>query len=120
MSEPLRWGVIGAGGIAAVFAADLELTDSGRVIAVGSRELARAEAFAERFGVPNRHGSYEALVADPDVDVVYVATPHPLHHADAELALRAGKPVLLEKPFTVTAAEARALVAHPRERRRGQ
>jgi predicted dehydrogenase len=116
MSEPLRWGVIGAGGIAAVFAADLELTDSGRVIAVGSRELARAEAFAERFGVPNRHGSYEALVADPEVDVVYVATPHPMHHADAELALRAGKPVLLEKPFTVTAAEAEALVGLARER----
>jgi predicted dehydrogenase len=116
MSEPLRWGVIGAGGIAAVFAADLELTDSGRVVAVGSRELARAEAFAERFGAPNAHGSYEALVADPDVDAVYVATPHPMHHADAELALRAGKPVLLEKPFTVTAAEARGLVALARER----
>jgi len=116
MSEPLRWGVIGAGGIAAVFAADLELTDSGRVVAVGSREPAHAEAFAERFGVPNRHGSYEALVADPDVDAVYVATPHPRHRADAELALRAGKPVLVEKPFTFTAAQARELVALARER----
>jgi len=116
MSEPLRWGVIGAGGIAAVFAADLELTDSGRVVAVGSRDLARAEAFADRFAIPNRHGSYEALVADGDVDAVYVATPHPMHRADAELALRAGKPVLLEKPFTVTAAQARELVALARER----
>src|SRR5665213_4368941 len=111
MSEPLRWGVVGAGGIAAVFAADLELTDSGRVVAVGSRDLARAEAFADRFAIPNRHGSYEALVADGDVDAVYVATPHPMHRAYAELALRAGKPVLLEKPFTVTAAQARELVA---------
>ena len=116
MSEPLRWGVIGAGGIAAVFAADLELTDSGRVVAVGSRDLARAEAFADRFAIPNRHGSYEALVADGDVDAVYVATPHPMHRAYAELALRAGKPVLLEKPFTVTAAQARELVALARER----
>ncbi|HZL55310.1 MAG TPA: Gfo/Idh/MocA family oxidoreductase [Solirubrobacteraceae bacterium] len=116
MSEPLRWGVIGAGGIAAVFAADLELTDSGRVVAVGSRDLARAESFADRFAIPNRHGSYEALVADGDVDAVYVATPHPMHRADAELALRAGKPVLLEKPFTVTAAQARELVALARER----
>jgi predicted dehydrogenase len=116
MSEPLRWGVIGTGGIAAVFAADLELTDSGRVIAVGSRELARAEGFGERFAVPNRHGSYEALVADPEVDAVYVATPHPMHRADAGLALRAGKPVLLEKPFTVTAVEARELVELARER----
>ncbi|HEY1775536.1 MAG TPA: Gfo/Idh/MocA family oxidoreductase [Solirubrobacteraceae bacterium] len=116
MSEPLRWGVIGAGGIAAVFAEDLELTDSGRVVAVGSRDLSRAQAFGERFGVPNRHDSYEALVADPEVDVVYVATRHPMHHADAELALRAGKPVLVEKPFTVTAAQARELVALARER----
>jgi predicted dehydrogenase len=115
MSERLRWGVIGTGGIAAVFAADLALTDSGRVVAVGSRSIERAEAFALRFAVPNRHGSYESLVADPDVDAVYVATPHPMHRADAELALRAGKPVLLEKPFTVTAAEARELVALARE-----
>jgi len=111
MNERLRWGVIGTGGIAAVFAADLALTDSGRVVAVGSRSIERAEAFALRFAVPNRHGSYESLVADAEVDAVYVATPHPMHRADAELALRAGKPVLLEKPFTVTAAEARELVA---------
>ena len=116
MSERLRWGVIGTGGIAEVFAADLALTDSGRVVAVGSRELERADAFALRHGVPNRHGSYESLVADAEVDAVYVATPHPMHHADAELALRAGKPVLVEKPFTVTAAQARELVALARER----
>jgi len=116
MSGPLRWGLIGTGGIAATFAADLELTESGRVVAVGSRTIERAEAFAERFGVPNRHGSYESLVADDEVDAVYVATPHPMHRADAELALRAGKPVLVEKPFTVNAAEARELVALARER----
>jgi predicted dehydrogenase len=111
MSEPLRWGVIGTGGIAATFAADLELTDSGRVVAVGSRRMDTAERFAERFAVPNRHASVEALVADPAVDVVYVATPHPLHHAQAQLALRAGKPVLVEKAFTMNAAQARDLVA---------
>jgi predicted dehydrogenase len=115
MSEPLRWGVIGTGGIAATFAADLELTDSGRVVAVGSRSIEKADAFAERFGVPNRHASYEALVGDEEVDAVYVATPHPLHRADAELALRAGKPVLVEKPFTMNAAQARELVALARE-----
>ena len=110
MSEPLRWGVIGTGGIAATFAADLELTDSGRLVAVGSRRMETAKAFADRFDAPNRHASYEALVADPEVDVVYVATPHPLHHANAELALRAGKPTLVEKAFTMNAAEARSLV----------
>jgi predicted dehydrogenase len=109
-----RWGVIGTGGIASAFVADLELTDSGSVVAVGSRRSETAEQFADRFGVPNRHSSYEALVADPEVDVVYVATPHPVHREDALLALRAGKPVLVEKPFTMNAAEAEELVATAR------
>ncbi len=102
----LKWGIIGTGGIAHAFAADLELTDSGTVAAVGSRNLATAEAFGH--GRP--HGSYEDLVNDPEVDVVYVATPHPMHHANAKLALEAGKPVLVEKAFTMNAAEARDLV----------
>jgi len=114
MSEPLRWGLIGTGGIAATFAADLELTDSGVVAAVGSRRMDSADRFGDRFGVPNRHASYEELVVDPDVDVVYVATPHPSHHANAQLALRAGKPVLVEKAFTMNAEEARDLVATAR------
>jgi len=111
MSEPLCWGLIGTGWIADSFAADLAFTDSGRAVAVGSRRMETANRFADRFDIPNRHASYEALVADPDVDVVYVATPHPLHHSGTLLALRAGKPVLVEKPFTMNAAEARELVA---------
>ena len=110
MTEPLGWGLIGTGGIAETFAADLAQTDSGRVAAIGSRRLDSANRFADRFDIPNRHASYEALVADPDVDAVYVATPHPMHRANAMLALRAGKPVLVEKPFTMTAAEAEELV----------
>ena len=110
MREPLGWGVVGTGGIARTFTADLRSTDSGRVVAVGSRRQATADHFADKFGIPNRHGSYEALVADPEVDVVYVATPHPMHHADALLALEAGKPVLVEKAFTMNGAEARSLV----------
>jgi predicted dehydrogenase len=108
----LKWGIIGTGGIARTFARDLELTDSGEVVAVGSRTLATAQAF----GVGRAHGSYEALVSDPEVEVVYVATPHPMHHANARLALEAGKPVLVEKAFTMTAAEARDLVALAREK----
>ena len=111
MIEKLRWGLIGTGWIADVFASDMAFTDSGRVVAVGSRRLETANAFADRFGIPNRHASYEALVSDPEVDVVYVATPHPWHHPNTLLALRAGKPVLVEKPFTMNAAEARELVA---------
>jgi predicted dehydrogenase len=116
MTRPLRWGVIGTGGIAAAFAADLELTDSGSVVAVGSRHSATADRFADPFAIPNRHGSYEALVADPDVDVVYVATPHPMHRPAALLALEAGKPVLVEKPMTMNAGEARELAAAARSR----
>src|SRR5204862_5471020 len=105
---------IGTGGIAETFAADLMFTDSGRPVAVGSRHMNSANRFADQFDIPNRHASYEALVADPDVDVVYVATPHPMHHANALLALRAGKPVLVEKAFTMNAAEAEDLVATAR------
>jgi len=111
----IRWGLIGTGLISSAFAADLELTDSGTVAAVGSRRQTTAEEFGERFGVPNRHDSYEALVADPEVDAVYVGTPHPMHHEDALLALRAGKHVLVEKPFTMNAAEAEELVATARD-----
>src|SRR3977135_379731 len=108
--EPLRWGVIGTGGIAATFTADLNLTDSGRVVAGGSRHQDSAERFAKHFESPHSPPSYEELVADADVDAVYVATPPPMHHADTRLALEAGKPVLVEKAFTMNAAEARDLV----------
>jgi predicted dehydrogenase len=114
--KPLRWGIMGTGGIAGAFAEDLKLTGSGVVAAVGSRTAESARAFAEQRGIPTRHGSYEALANDPDVDIVYVATPHPLHHGNARLALEAGKPVLVEKPFTMNAEEARDLVALARER----
>ena len=112
---PLRWGILGTGEIAHAFAGDLQLTDSGVVGAVGSRSQGSADGFADRFGVVTRHSSYEGLVADPDVDVVYVATPHPMHRDNAILALEAGKPVLVEKPFAMNAAEAREIVETARE-----
>ncbi|HEX4723609.1 MAG TPA: Gfo/Idh/MocA family oxidoreductase [Pseudonocardiaceae bacterium] len=113
---PVRWGIMGTGGIARVFAQDLKLTDSGVVTAVGSRAGGSADRFADELGIGTRHGSYQALADDPDVDVVYVATPHPMHHDNALLALHAGKPVLVEKPFTMNATEARDLVHTARER----
>ena len=112
----LRWGILGTGLIAGAFAADLVHTGTGEVTAVGSRSRAGAEAFGERYGVARRHASYEELVADPDVDVVYVATPHPFHHQNALLALEAGKHVLVEKAFTMNAAEAIELVVAARDR----
>ena len=113
--SPVRWGVLGTGGIARTFVTDLRLTDSGVVSAVGSRSQGSADRFADEFGIANRHAGYEPLVADPDVDVVYVATPHPMHHDDAILALRASKHVLVEKPFTMNAVEAREIVQVARE-----
>ena len=91
-TEPLRWGLIGSGLIAGAFDKDMAVTDSGRVVAIGSRNQESADRFADEFHISNRHASYEALVTDPAVDVVYVATPHPMHHDSALLALDAGKP----------------------------
>jgi predicted dehydrogenase len=112
--EPVRWGIVGTGHIASAFVADLALLPDAEVVAVGSRRQQTADAFADRFGVPRRHPSYEALFADPDVDVVYVSTPHPGHYPACALALDAGKPVLCEKPFTLNAGEAAQLVSQAR------
>jgi predicted dehydrogenase len=112
---PLRWGILGTGLIARTFATDLRLTDSGVAAAVGSRSQESADRFADEFGIEARHAAYESLVADPSVDIVYVATPHPSHRENAILALRAGKPVLVEKPFAMNAAEAAEIVAVARE-----
>jgi predicted dehydrogenase len=111
----VRWGILGTGWIAELFVADLKLTGH-QVVAIGSRATETAERFASKFGIAGAHGTYEALVADDSVDIVYVATPHPRHHDDASLALRAGKHVLVEKPFTINAAEAQSLVDLASER----
>ncbi len=113
---PIRWGILGAGGIATNFCEDLALLPDHHVVAVGARSAGTSDAFADRFGIARRHASYADLVADEDVDVVYVATPHPFHHDAALLAIEAGKAVLVEKPFTMDAAEARSLVGAARSR----
>ena len=115
MTTGLRWGILGTGWIADLFVKDLQLTGH-RVSAVGSRTLESAERFAARFGIVRAHGSYQQLAADPQVDIIYVATPHPLHAQNARMALDAGKHVLIEKPFTINASEARAVVDLARSR----
>jgi predicted dehydrogenase len=117
MTVPLRWGVLSTGGIAHTFASDLRFNDDGVVTAVGSRSQASADAFGDEFDIPRRHGSYEDLVQDNEVDVIYVGTPHPMHFANTMLALEHGKPVLVEKAFTMTSKEARDLVATARSKR---
>ncbi|MDQ0321546.1 putative dehydrogenase [Pararhizobium capsulatum DSM 1112] len=107
--KKLGWGILATGWIAELFTQDL-ISSGLKVAAVGSRHLEKASAFAEHFGIPKAHGSYEDLVADPEVDIIYIATPHPQHVDAALLALDAGKHVLVEKPFTLNALEARQIV----------
>ncbi|WP_172121067.1 Gfo/Idh/MocA family protein [Actinomyces faecalis] len=112
----IRWGILGAGGIAGRFATDVPNLSSGVIAAVGSRDRSKAQTFIDahpgtgKGGAARAHGSYEELVADPEVDAVYVATPHMFHAEQALLALRAGKPVLVEKSFTVNASQAREVL----------
>lgn len=108
-APPLRWGVLGTGWIADRFVRSLQRHTRQQIHAIGSRDAGRAREFAAACGAPRAHGSYEGLVSDPEVDVVYVATPHPAHHECALLALGAGKPTLVEKPLALNAAQAKGI-----------
>jgi predicted dehydrogenase len=118
MTAPVRWGILGTGNIAKQFARGLAAVPDAALAAVGSRSQAAADAFGTEFKVPRRHASYEALARDPEVDVVYVSTPHPLHRDNSVLCLQAGKAVLCEKPFTINAGEAEEVVAIARAKKR--
>jgi predicted dehydrogenase len=113
--DRFRWGILGTGSIAFKFATGLVAVPGAELLAVGSRAQATADAFADQFGAPRRHASYEALANDPDVDAIYVATPHSLHRENSILCLRAGKAVLCEKPFTINAAQAEDVIAVARQ-----
>lgn len=109
----IRWGILGAGGIAGTVSHDIAGTDGNVVAAVGARDAGRAADLADRYGAPGcrSYGSYAELVADDDLDVVYVATTHPQHKEHALLAIAAGKGVLIEKPVCLNAADAREVFA---------
>lgn len=109
--KSLRWGIIGTGWIAGIFAEALAQSRHGRLVAVASRTTERAASFAKKHQVAKAYGTRDALLADPDVDVVYIASPHTSHCPDALAAIRAGKHVLCEKPMAVTPAEATRMVA---------
>ncbi|MGJ3241851.1 MAG: aldo/keto reductase [Opitutales bacterium] len=106
----LRWGILSAAKIARKVCAAIQTAPGSELAAVASRDLAKAEAFAGEFDIPRSHGSYEALLADPGVDAVYIGTPHPLHARWAIAAAEAGKHVLCEKPIGVNAAQAMAII----------
>lgn len=110
MTARFRWGILGPGNIAAKFATGVAALGDQEVVAVGSRTQASADRFADRFDIRRRHVGYDALAADPEVDAIYVATPHNFHREHALLALRHGKHVLCEKPFAINAGEAQEMV----------
>jgi len=111
MTRIIRWGILGTGRIARDFASGLRATPDAVLAAVGSRSVDSAASFASAFEVPLVFGSYEELAACPGIDIIYIATPHPMHAANAILALRAGKAVLCEKPFAMNRREAGEMVA---------
>ncbi len=117
MNDSICWGILGTGKIARQFAAGLQILPEAKLLAVGSRTCVGAEAFGQQFKVPHRHASYEALITDPQVDVIYVATPHSCHKANTLLALSAGKAVLCEKPFTINAREAEQVITFARAKK---
>jgi predicted dehydrogenase len=110
MAARVRWGIVGPGRIADKLVGDFAHVPDAEIVAVGSRSADRARAFADKHGIDRAHGSYGALIADPDVDVLYIATPHTHHLAIGVAAARAGKSILVEKAFTATLAGAQELV----------
>jgi predicted dehydrogenase len=111
MADVTRWGIMGTGNIASQFARGLKPLSECELVAVGSRSKAKAEAFSQQFDVPRAHGSYESLVSDPDVDAIYISTPHPYHCDNTLLCLNEGKAVLCEKPFAINVLEAERMIS---------
>lgn len=108
--EPVRWGILSTGKIAAKFAQALEICTSGKAVAVASRDQAKANAFAKSWNVARAYGCYEALLADPEIEAVYIATPHPQHKEWTIQAARAGKHILCEKPLALNLQEGEEMV----------
>jgi len=116
MPQTIRWGILGAGRIARKFASDLSLVNDAHLVAVGSRSASTGDAFANEFNIPHRHDSYEALVQNPDVDIIYIATPHNLHYENTMLCLQHGKAVLCEKPFAMNGRQVREMIKTAEEK----
>lgn len=105
MKNVIKWGILGPGAIAHRFVEGLLTIEEAKIAAVGSRDRKRAESFSKQYGIEKSYGSYVELASDPDIDIIYVATPHPFHKECAKLCLDAGKAVLCEKPFTLNARD---------------
>jgi predicted dehydrogenase len=115
--QTIRWGILGCGRIARKFAADLSLVADAKLTALGARQLVTAQEFAKEFPAPHVHGSYEELVSNPDVDVIYIASPHALHHEHTLLCLNHGKAVLCEKAFALNLRQVKEMVDTARSKK---
>ena len=115
MTDKLKWGILATGRIAGNFVKGVAHSHAGQVVAVGSRSQEKADKFAAEHNIARRHGSYQALLADPEVQAVYLATPHPMHAEWAIKAAEAGKHILCEKPMGINHAEAMAIVQAARD-----
>ena len=117
MKEKINWGILATGGIAAAMAKGLARVPDAHLAAVGSRTKEAADKFGRRFNIPKRYGSYEDLALDPEIDVVYVSTPHNLHFENCLMLIREGKAVLCEKPFTINAPQAAEVISLARKKK---
>lgn len=109
--QSFNWGVIGPGNIANTFAKAIAPSKKGKILAVASRSKERAEDFANTYHIEKTYTDYQQMLADPDIDIIYIATPHNFHYQQAKMSLEAGKHVLVEKPSTVNAQQMQKLVA---------
>jgi len=111
MTDPMNWAILGTGAVAKRFAsALLNIPEQSRLLAVGSRNKETADQFALKYEIQKSYASYTDAAGDPDVDIVYIGTPHPYHHKDVKLCLDAGKHVLCEKAFTMNSEEAKNII----------
>jgi predicted dehydrogenase len=110
MTQPIRWGILGTGKIAKAFATALQDTPDAKLVAVASRSVDSATTFGQQYCAERFHGSYQALADDPNVDVIYIGTPHPMHHENALMCLNGGKAVLVEKSFTMNRRQAEDII----------
>ena len=117
MSKIIRWGILGAGSIAKKFAADLQHVQNAKLVAVGSRTQENADAFADLFSIEKRYSSYLQLVEDKDIDIIYIATPHILHHENTLMCLQHHKAVLCEKPFAINQKQVLGMIQLAKEKK---
>lgn len=117
MTQVIRWGILGTGKIAKAFATALRETPGAKLAAVASRSVDSATSFGAEYGAERCHGSYQALADDPEVDVIYIGTPHPMHHENALMCLHGGKGVLVEKSFTMNRRQAEDIIRLARRKK---